>query len=207
MERTDALPARRKESAKLKGYTSGNVTAENTVFHVLVTQYGKVNQETNKYSKISVAGGKAAVQDSETRLIKQTFDGQPAATLTPAPVEPPVRQKKNDAADPGANDSSTMMPVRVKHDASLCEAGQQRDFCSDDSAIETESEDSEDKGHLGRLTEDSDDEYYTNQRITEWVRQVNSSLFSTGDDELKNSKPVEEQDVTTIKIIYSGDWT
>lgn len=214
VERTDPLPALRKKSAKPKGYRNnlptGEVMTKNTVFHLLVAQCGKVNQESNKCSKISVslaACNNAAVQDSETssRLIKQTFDGQPAATLTPAPVDPLLRQKQNDASDPGANDSSTMMPVRVKHDASLGKARQQRDFCSDDSAIETESEGSEDKGRLERLKEDSDDEYYTNQRITEWVLKVNSSLFSVGNDELKSSKPAEEQDVATIKIIYSGD--
>lgn len=213
VERTDALPAHRKESAKPKGYSThlptGNMMTESTVFHVLVTHGGKVNQ-SNKYNKISVAlaaGNKSAVQDSQTcsRLIKRTFDGQPAATLTPAAVDPLLQQKKNDASDPGAKDSSTMMPVRVKHDASLCKAGQQRDFCSDDSAIETESEDSGDKGRPDRLKKDGDEEYYTDQRITEWVLKVNSSLFSTGNDELNNSKPAEEQDVATIKIIYSGD--
>lgn len=214
VERSDTLPSNRKESAKLKGHSThlptGNVITGNTVFNVSVTQCGKVNQESHKYSKISVAltaRNKAAVQDSMTssRLIKRTFDGQPAATLTPALVDPPVRQKKNDASDPGANYSSMMMPVRVKHNTSLCEARQQQAFCSDDSAIETESEGSEDKGRPERLTEDSDDEYYTDQRITEWVLKVNSSLFSTGNDELKCSKPAEEQDVATIKIIYSGD--
>ncbi len=213
VERTDALPAHRKESAKPKGYSTllptGNVMTENTVFHVLVTRGGKVNQ-SDKYNKISVAlaaGNKSAVQDSQTcsRLIKRTFDGQPAATLTRAAVDPLLQQKKNDASDPGAKDSSTVMPAGVKHDASLCKARQQRDFCSDDSAIETESEGSEDKGRPERLKKDSDDEYYTDQRITEWVLKVNSSLFSTGNDELNNSKPAEEQDVATIKIIYSGD--
>lgn len=209
VECSDALPSHRKESAKPKGHST-HLPTGNTVFHVSVTQRGKVNQESHKYSKISVAlaaRNKAAVQDSETssRLIKRTFDGLPAATLTPAPVDPPVRQKKNDASDPGANYSSTMMPVRVKDNTSLCEARQQQAFCSDDSAIETESEGCEGKGRPERLTEDSDDEYYTDQRITEWVLKVNSSLFSTGNDELKCSKPAEEQDVATIKIIYSGN--
>lgn len=211
--RTAAPPIHRKESAKPKGYNThvatGNVM-KNTVFHMIVTQCGKANQESKKYNQISVAlagGDKAAVQDSETtsRLIKQTCDAQPDASLTPASVDPLVQQKKNDASDPGANDSSIMMPVRVKHDARLREARQQRDFCSDDSAIETESGGSEDKGRPERLEDDSDDEYYTDQRITEWVLKVNSSLFSTGHDEMKSSEPAEEQDVATIKIIYAGD--
>lgn len=211
VECTDALPAHRQESAKPKAYTSthlptGNMLTENTVCHVLVTQGRKVPiylpTLCNKSNKISVAlgaGNKVAIQDSETcnRLIKQTFDGQPPATSPSAPVDPPIRHK-NDACGPGANDSSAMMLVRAKHDASLSETRQQRDFCSDDSAIETESERSPDK-------EGSDDEYYTDQRITEWVLKVNSSLFSTGIDELTRSKRAEEQDVATIKIIYSGD--
>lgn len=212
-ERTDALPAQRTKSAKPKGYRThlptGNMMTENTMFHVLVTQCGNVNQESNKYNKISVAlaaGNKPAVQDFETRsrLIKRTVDGQPAATSTPVHADPTARQK-NDASDPGASDSGTKMPVRAKHDASHCEARQQRDFCSDDSAIETESQGSEDKGRPERLKEDSNDEYYTDQRIAEWVLKVNSSLFLPGNDQLKSSKPAEELDEATIKIIYSGD--
>lgn len=196
VERTEAPPAHRHSTHLL----TGNMMAKNTVFHLLVTQGRKLNQDSSKHNKISVAlaaGNKAAIQDSDTRsrLIKRTFDGQPAATSTSATADPPIRQK---------SDSRTMMPIRAKHDASLCEARRQRDFCSDDSAIETESEGSEDKGRLERL---SDDEYYTDQRITEWVLKVNSSLFSTGNDELKRSKPSEEQDVATIKIIYSGEST
>lgn len=209
VECTDALPAHRQQLAKPKACTSthlptGNKLTENTVCHVLVTQ-----GRSNKSNQISVAlgaGNKAAIQDSETcnRLIKQTFDGQPPATSPSASVDPPIRHK-NDACGPGANDSCAMMPVWAKHDASLSETRQQRDFCSDDSAIETESERSPDKGRLERLKEGSDDEYYTDQRITEWVLKVNSSLFSTGIDELTRSKRAEEQDVATIKIIYSGD--
>lgn len=204
VERTDAL-----HSGKPKACThlpTGNVLTENTVFHVLVTQGRKVNRESNKANQISVAlgaGNKVAVQDPETcsRLTKQTVDGQPPAT------SPPIRHK-TDTNGPGANDSSAMMPVRAKHDASLSKARQQRDFCSDNSAIETESEGSPDKGRLERLREgsdDDDDEYYTERRITEWVLKVNSSLFSAGNDELTRSKRAEEQDVATIKIIYSGD--
>lgn len=205
-EQTAAPTAQRKESAKPKGYSTrlptDNMRTEN-VAHVLVTQSGKVNQEYNKYNKISVVGNKAAIDHN--RQIKWIFDGQTATTLTPAPVDPPVRQRKNDTSDPGVNDSSMMMPVKVKHDAAVCKGRQQRGFHSSDSAIETESEGSKGKGHPERLKEDSDDEYYTDQRITEWVLKVNSSLFTTGDQELNSLKPVEEQDVATIKIIYTGD--
>lgn len=189
---------------KLKACThlpTGNASMENTVFHVLVTHGRMVKRESNKSSKISVAlgaGNKATIQDSETcsRLTKQTFDGQPPAT------SPPIRHK-NDNNGPGASDGSG-----AKHDASLSKARQQRDFRSNDSAIETESEGSPDKGRLERLREGSDDddeEYYTEQRITEWVLKVNSSLFSAGSDELTRSERAEEQDLATIKIIYSGD--
>lgn len=210
---TDALPASRLQSAKTKGYRTnlptGNVMTEKTDLHVSNTQCKKVNQESNHYNKISVAlvtGNKEAIRVSETRsrLIKQTFDGQPAATLTSAPVDSPIQQK-NDASGPGASGGRTMMPIRTKHDASLCKTRQQRDFCSDDSAIETESGGSEDKGCLERLKDDSDDEYYTDQRITEWVLTVNASLFSDGNDDIKRSEPVQEQDIGTIKIVYRGD--
>lgn len=204
-EHAAALPAPIKDSAKAKRYSTHlpvrNMRTED-VFHVLVTQCGKVNQEFSKHNKISVAGNKA--EADRNRQIKWTFDGQPAATQTPASVEPLVGQKKNDI-DPGISDSSTMMPVKVKHDATFCKERQQRGFHSNDSAIETESEGSKDKGHAERPKEDSDDEYYTDQRITEWVLKVNSSLFTTGDEELKSFKPVEEQDVATIKIIYTED--
>ena len=215
VERAAALPPHRKESAKPKGYgnnlPTGNRVKENAMPHVLVTQCGKVIQESNKYKKISAAlaaGNKAEFLDPEShsRLMKGSFDGQPAATLIPAPVESPLRQKNNDSSDPGASHDSTVKAVKVKHDASLCGAGRQRGFCSTDSAIETESEGSEDKGHRERLKDDEDDEYYTDQRITEWVLRVNSSFFTMGHDELTNSKPAEELDVATIKIIYTGDW-
>ncbi len=213
LQRIDALPARRLDSAKTKRYSAhlpaGKVMTENTALHVLDTQGRRINQESGNYNKICVAapGSKAAMHVSEScsRLIKRTFGGQPAETLTSAGDS--LIQQKNDASGSGAKDSSTMMPVRAKHDASHCEARQQRDFSSDDSAIETESEGSEEKGRLERLKEDrdDDDEYYTDQRIIEWVLTVNSSFFCEGSDEAKRSKPLEEQDVATIKIVYRGD--
>lgn len=213
VENTDALPAHRQKSAKPKAYTGAHLPfdkfRDNKLYHVLVTQGWKMKREFNKSNKISVvlgAGNKAAFQGSETcnRLNKQAFDGHPLATLPSAPVDPLIRNK-NDVCAPGTNDGSALMPVTAKHDASLSETRQQREFCSDDSAIETESEHSLDKGCLDRTKNDGDEEYYTDQRITEWVLKVNSSLFSMGSDELTRSKPAEEQDVATIKIIYSGD--
>lgn len=71
----------------------------------------------------------------------------------------------------------------------------QRAFCSDDSA-ETEPE-----GPGGRpegKEEDGgeDEEYYSNERIAEWVLKVNSSLFSTGSNDSSGSTSAE-----TVKII------
>lgn len=213
VEHTDALPAHRQKSAKPKAYTCAHVPSDkfrdNKLYHVLVTQGWKIKREYNKSNKISVvlgAGNKAAFQGSETcnRLNKQAFDGHPPATSPSAPVDPLIRNK-NDACGPGTTDGSVSMPVTAKHDASLSETRQQREFCSDDSAIETESEHSLDKGCLERTKDDGDEEYYTDQRITEWVLKVNSSLFLTESNELTRSKHTEEQDVATIKIIYSGD--
>ncbi|KAK2825868.1 hypothetical protein Q5P01_020082 [Channa striata] len=196
---TASLPAPRKDSAKPKGYITHlkttNMKTEN-VFHMLDIQCGKANQESNRHNKISVAGSKTAVHNSETRnrQNKEPLDGQPTATLTE------VQQKKNCTGDPRANESSTVMPVKVKLDAPVCEARQQRGLCSNDSAIETESEGSENKGRLERPKEDSDEEYYTDWRIAEWVQKVNSSFFATRNYELKCLNPADEQDVATMKI-------
>ncbi|CAJ1074161.1 hypothetical protein GBF38_021878 [Xyrichtys novacula] len=183
-------------------------TEEKQVIYVMVKRHGKINQESIKSSKICVApaaGNKAFVKDSGTcsRWIQKTLDSEPAVKSTPAPVDPPVQQK-NDTSVAGANEGCTMKP---KHDASLSK-GLRLLIRSNDSAIETESGLSVDKGRLERLQEDSNDEeeeYYTEQRITEWVLAVNSSFFYRGDHVQESLKPTEEQDVATIKIIYNGD--
>lgn len=172
---------------------------EKAVCHVLIAQGRKLNWELSKSNKIrAVCENKAAAQQSETGsgLIKQIFGGH-----RPAPV-----QTTPDPRGPRADAGPVVMPLGVKHDASLPVTKEQRDFCSDDSAIETESEGSQDRGCLeGFEGEGSDDEYYTEQRISEWVLRVNASLFSVGDSDRTTSKPVEEQDVATVKIVYSGD--
>uniref|UniRef100_A0AAV2JKA6 Uncharacterized protein n=1 Tax=Knipowitschia caucasica TaxID=637954 RepID=A0AAV2JKA6_KNICA len=132
-------------------------------------------------------------------LIKPQFDAQSAVTLTLEPLE---RQRRDDANAAGANASGTSVPGQVTQDASLKEAEQQRGFCSSDSVVETESED---KSRRNCQQKDNDD-YYTDERIAEWVLSVNSSLFKRGNYEEEQAKePVEEQDVTTIKIVYSGE--
>lgn len=128
--------------------------------------------------------------------MKQTIDGH-----LPAPV-----QTTPDPRGPEDDGGPAVMPLGVKHDANLPMTKEQRGFCSDDSAIETESKGSRDKGRLEGLEEEgSDDEYYTEQRIAEWVLRVNASLFSIGEGDVTTSNPVEEQDLATVKIVYSGD--
>lgn len=173
---------------------------EKAVRHVLIAQGRKLNWESGKSNEISAAfENKAAAQQLEagSGLIKQTVDGHLTA---PAQTTPEPRGPRADGGP------VVVMPLEVKHDAGLAMTKEQRDFCSDDSAIETESEGSRDKGRLEVLgAEGSDDEYYTEQRISEWVLRVNASLFSVGDGHLTTSNPVEEQDVATVKIVYSGD--
>lgn len=209
-------PFHRKGPAREKGSNTYLptvcMTEEKNVFHELVVKAAKTNQESKRCNNIRVtlAGGeKSVVQNSETniRVTKHGSDAQPDAPLTPAPVDSPGQQKKNDATDPGITDSTPMTLVGVKRNTSLCKARQQRDYCFSDSAIETESRSSEDEGYTERLKEDRAVEYYTDQRIRDWVLKVNASFFSTGNDTTKSSKTAEEQDVTTIKIIYEGDRT
>lgn len=173
---------------------------EKAVHHVLIAQGRKLNWESGKSNKISAPfENKAAAQQSKTGsgMIKQTFHGHLPAPAQTTPDDTSTR------ADGGP---VVVMPLGVKHDASLPVTKEQRDFCSDDSAIETESEGSRDKGRLEGLGEEGNaDEYYTEQRISEWVLRVNASLFSVGDGVLTTPYPVEEQDVGTVKIVYSGD--
>lgn len=178
---------------------ANKLLVEKAVCHVLIAQGRKVNCEWNKSNKIpAVLENRAAAQQSKTGsgLIKQTFGGH-----LPAPA-----QTTPDPRGPTADVGPVVMPLGLKHDASLPVTKEQRDFCSDDSVIETESEGSQDKGCLEGLEgEVGDDEYYNEQRISEWVLRVNANLFSVGDSDVTTSKPVEEQDVATVKIVYSGD--
>lgn len=152
----------------------------NTILHVFVAKWGKPIQQSDRLSEIH----------SRTALAERL-----------------EQQKKSDDITGVDGGRTTTMPVIVKDDGGACEERRrQREFCSDDSAAETSSEDSEVRGHAETLEEDDggDDEYYSEQRITEWILQVNSSLFSTGNTQ-RGAEPAEERDVATIKIIYSGD--
>lgn len=193
-----------------------SVMRENTVFRVLVARDGEDSQPFNKSNFVRgtrAVLNKGCVQDAETcsRLIKTTLVAEPAVASVPASLGPSITRQRNDTSKPSANDSGVMMADGIQPGASFCETKQQRDFSSDDSAIETESQCSEDKDSpktgKASLCPDEDDEYYTDQRIAEWVLKVNSSLFSSSNDydELNSSSTVEEQDTATIKIIYNGD--
>lgn len=196
--------------------TSG-VRSVNTVFRVLVAQHAQNCQMSNKAGLVSrsltmlTRSTKDSIQNPDTRsrldCTKGTFGAQPAVASSFSPTDPLVRQRRNDVSNPSANYSGAMTE-RLKHDASLCETKQQRDFFSDDSAIKTESQYSEDKDTIKTGIDclcPNDAEYYTDQRIAEWVLKVNSTLFSSSDDEMHNVNSVEEQDISTIKIIYEGE--
>ncbi|KAL3968306.1 small subunit ribosomal protein S18e [Sarotherodon galilaeus] len=151
----------------------------NTILHVFVAKRGKPIQQSDRLSEIH---------------------GRPAL------AERLEQQKSDDIIGVDGGRATTML-VTVKDDGGACEERrQQREFCSNDSAAETLSEDSEVRGHVETPEEEDggDDEYYSEQRITEWILQVNSSLFSTGNTQ-RGAESAEERDVATIKIIYSGD--
>ena len=117
------------------------------------------------------------------------------------PLELIIRQQRTDTSNPSANDSGVVLASPYNR---------LTDCFSDDSAFETESQSSEDEGlpKIGTASiclDEDDEEYYTDRRIAEWVSKVNLSLFSTTNDKLNRSRPVDEQDISTIKIIYNGD--
>lgn len=129
-----------------------------------------------------------------------------------SPLGPLVRPRK-DLSGPGSNHR------RAEHDACLTDPKQQRNFCSSDSAGETEAESRADKDggqtledgdddedySVQRIREGDDDEDYNKQRIREWILDVNSCLFSKGQEELTKATHTQELDVATIKIVYGGE--
>ncbi|KAL6459114.1 hypothetical protein MHYP_G00325860 [Metynnis hypsauchen] len=94
-----------------------------------------------------------------------------------------------------------------KDSRSMCRPKQHTRTLSD-SAIETETQSAHRKGGMGQErkvgTLDQEEEYYTSQRIIQWIIGVNASLFSTSKDEL-NKPLLKEEDVDTIKIVYGQD--
>lgn len=96
----------------------------------------------------------------------------------------------------------------IKNSASVRETKRHTQPLSD-SAIETETQSSHRNGGMtqeGRMgvQDDQEEEYYTRQRIAEWVIGVNACLFSSSKDEL-NTALLKEEDVDTIKIVYGQD--
>ncbi len=87
-----------------------------------------------------------------------------------------------------------VMTERMKDSASESKDSPVQPFS--DSVIEMENKND--------MMDSQEDEYYTNQRITEWIVKVNASLFSSSKDEIIDQM-LEEQDVGTIKIIYDQD--
>uniref|UniRef100_A0A0E9T0T1 Uncharacterized protein n=1 Tax=Anguilla anguilla TaxID=7936 RepID=A0A0E9T0T1_ANGAN len=78
---------------------------------------------------------------------------------------------------------------------------------SDASDTETQSQYTEGKDGSEVIPEklfSPEEEYYTHQRIAEWVLKVNASLFSPSSESMMTISPGEEQD-TAIKIVYEGD--
>ncbi|KAJ3585946.1 hypothetical protein NHX12_012353 [Muraenolepis orangiensis] len=172
------------------------------LLHVLVAR-NKKTTEVSDQSNGSVrfrAGVNNGGLFSESCSGPGGFDwaiGSPGAASTPAMMELKITpQKSDDACAAAAIETNT---GRLK-------AEPQRALCWDDSDVETESQCSEGNGtwRNSHWLEEND-EYYTYQKIAEWVGTVNSTLFNTSKDNLESLHPVEEQDVSTIKIIYDGD--
>lgn len=92
-----------------------------------------------------------------------------------------------------------------EHDARLSDPKQQKNLCSSDSAVETESEGSSNKDGPQTPKEGGDDDYYNDQRISEWILKVNSSLFSKGNKKITEPTLAQEHDIATIKIMYIGE--
>ncbi|CAL8368954.1 unnamed protein product [Lota lota] len=179
------------------------VMRENTSFRVLVARHKK-RTEISDQSNGSVFGvsfrllNNDLVSVSRSGTLTGDFDctKSPVAASTPALMELKIGPQKSDACTAAA----------VEPNTGDLNAGQQRALCWDDSDVETESQCSE--GSVtwrNSLWLEENDEYYTYQRIAEWVVKVNSTLFNTSKENFESLGPVEEQDISTIKIIYDGD--
>lgn len=106
---------------------------------------------------------------------------------------------------PGQSHSSSSEIDESKLDTDSSVKTRQKPSSSNDSAVETESvsENAEGLENEHETQRSPEEEYYTNQRIAEWVLKVNGCLFSlTPDPDINNSG--KEQD-TAIKIVYDGD--
>lgn len=166
-----------------------NVVTGKSMFGLFGSQSRRILQ-SEPCNKIYVAlggGNKAAIQ----------LASQPHEPLPSVPADAAIWPKK-DINGPGSNHRGG------EHDASLSDPKQQRNLCFSDSAVETESESSSNKDGPQMPKEGGDDEYYNDQRISEWILKVNSSLFSKGNKETEPTQ-AQEHDFATIKIMYNGE--
>lgn len=187
--RSKANPISAHRLEPVKPQTSpGSVLTGKSMFGVYIGQGRTVilkSEPCNKIHMVVEAGSKASTQSAS-----QPHDAFPS--------DPPIRPKKG-ISGPESNHRGG------ERDAYLTDPKQQKNFCSGDSAVETESDSSADKDGLQTLKEGGDDEYYNEQRISEWILKVNSCLFSKGEKELTEPTHAQEHDIATIKIIYSGE--
>lgn len=190
--RSTADPAsmHRLESVKPQTYHGSEMTGTST-FGVFGSQGRTVILQSNPCNKTHMAlgGVNKAVIWSASQL------RQPPPSV---PADPAIRPKKG-ISGPGSDHRGG------EHDARLSDPKQQKNLCSSDSAVETESEGSSNKDGPQTLKEGGDDDYYNDQRIGEWILKVNSSLFSKGNKEITESTHAQEHDITTIKIMYIGE--
>ncbi|XP_024914829.1 uncharacterized protein LOC112487569 [Cynoglossus semilaevis] len=154
----------------------------------------------SKYRRVDQICDKTSVPDSKSncRLTGETADGRSVET----------GHRIRGAVSHG----SKLMTAKVQHDTNH-HRGQQRVPCSSDSAIETEYESSDGRGRREKSNspddeddddDDDDEEFYTDQRIEEWVNKVNCCLFTTETRQRGGWTSAGEQDVATIKMVYSG---
>lgn len=177
--KADPVSAPRLESIKLQT-SPGSALTGKSPFGVFVGQGRRVIGKSEPCDKIHV------VVEAENKASTQSAS------------DPPI-QLKNSLSGPKSNNRGG------EHDACLTDSKQQRCFCSGGSAVETESESSTDKDGLQTSKEGGNEEYYNDQRISDWILKVNSCLFSKEKEDLTKPARAQEHDVATIKIIYSGE--
>lgn len=187
--RSQAGPGSARRQEPLKPQTSpGRVLAGKSLFGAFIGQGRTVILKSEPCNKIQVVVG--AGKQASIQTARQPHDASPS--------DPPIRPRK-DLSGPQSTHRG------AEHDACLTDPKQQRNFCLGDSAAVTEAEGCADKDGAQTLQEGEDEEYYKDQRIREWVLDVNSCLFSKGEEELTKATHAQELDVATIKIIYSGE--
>lgn len=184
---TDPASVHRLESVKQQTSHGSRLTGT-SMFGVFGSQGRTVILQSEPCNKTHVAlgGANKAVIWPASQLRQQ-----PPSVL----VDSAIRPKKG-FSGPGSDRRGG------EHDARLSDPKQQKNLCFSDSAVETESEGSSNKDGPQTLKEGGDDDYYNDQRISEWILKVNSSLFSKGNKEITEPTHAQEHDIATIKIMY-----